>query len=58
VFPASSRYFDREAGIKRRHHLDEPVIQEAIKAAVRASGVHPPIPAPRSTAGRHAHPTF
>ena len=27
VFPASSRYFDREAGIKRRHHLDESVIQ-------------------------------
>jgi integron integrase len=39
VFPAGSRYFDREAGIKRRHHLDESVIQKAIKEAVRASGI-------------------
>ena len=27
VFPASSRYFDRVAGVKRRHHVDESVIQ-------------------------------
>jgi site-specific recombinase XerD len=39
VFPASSKYFDREAGMKRRHHLDESVIQKAIKAAVQASGI-------------------
>jgi len=33
VFPASSKYFDRKAGRKRRHHLDESMIQKAIKAA-------------------------
>ena len=39
VFPASSKYFDREAGIKRRHHVDESVIQKAIKVAVEAAGI-------------------
>jgi integrase len=39
VFPAASKYFDREAGVKRRHHLDESVIQKAIRAAVQASGI-------------------
>src|SRR6059036_3950792 len=39
VFPVSGRYFDREAGLKRRHHIDESVIQKAIKEAVRAAGI-------------------
>ncbi len=39
VFPARSKYFDRDAGIKRRHHVDESVIQKAIKEAVRAAGI-------------------
>jgi integron integrase len=39
VFPASSKYFDREAGVKRRHHLDESVIQKAIRRAVQAAGI-------------------
>jgi integrase len=39
VFPASSKYFDREAGLKRRHHLDESVIQKAIREGVLASGI-------------------
>ena len=30
VFPASSKYFDRNAGMKRRHHVDESVIQKAM----------------------------
>ena len=33
VFPASSKYFDRKANLKRRHHVDESVIQKAIKEA-------------------------
>jgi site-specific recombinase XerD len=39
VFPAGSLYFDPKAGIKRRHHLDESVIQKAIKEAVQAAGI-------------------
>ena len=39
VFPASSRYFDREAGLKCRHHIHESVIQKAIKEAVQAAGI-------------------
>jgi integrase len=39
VFPAASMYFDSKAGIKRRHHLDESVIQKAIKGAVQAAGI-------------------
>src|SRR6266568_5166214 len=34
VFPASSKYPDRKAGLKRRHHVHESVIQKAIKEAV------------------------
>src|SRR5439155_5545076 len=37
--PVASKYFDREAGIKRRHHVDESVIQKAIKVAVEAAGI-------------------
>src|SRR5206468_9630879 len=39
VFPASSNYFDRKAGRKRRHHQDESMIQKAIKEAVQAAGI-------------------
>ncbi|MBI2149796.1 MAG: tyrosine-type recombinase/integrase, partial [Acidobacteria bacterium] len=39
VFPAGSLYFDSKAGVKRRHHLDESVIQKAIKEAVQAAGI-------------------
>jgi integron integrase len=42
VFPASSRYFDREAGIERRHHLHESVVQKAMKRAVEAAGITKP----------------
>jgi integron integrase len=34
IFPASSRYVDRDSGTQRRHHLHESVIQKAIKQAV------------------------
>jgi len=39
VFPASSKYFDRKAGLKRRHHIHESVIQKSIKEAVHAAGI-------------------
>ena len=39
VFPATSRYLDREAGIERRHHLHESVVQRAMKQAVRDANV-------------------
>ena len=39
VFPASSKYFDENAGMKRRHHVDESVIQKAIKGAVQTAGI-------------------
>jgi integron integrase len=42
VFPASSRYFDRGAGIERRHHLHETVIQREMKMAVRKAGIAKP----------------
>ena len=39
VFPAGSRYFDRIADVKRRHHVDESVIQKAIKEAVQRAQI-------------------
>jgi site-specific recombinase XerD len=39
VFPASSCYFDREAQIRRRHHLHESVIQKAMKDALRRARI-------------------
>ena len=42
VFPAASRYVDRETGIERRHHLHESVVQRAMKQAVREANVTKP----------------
>jgi integron integrase len=39
VFPARSRYVDRESGHLRRHHLHPSAVQRAMAAAVRASGI-------------------
>ena len=39
VFPARRRYRDPEAGELRRNHLHESVVQRAMAAAVRASGI-------------------
>jgi integron integrase len=39
VFPARRTYQDPETGRVRRHHLHESVIQRAMAAAVRASGI-------------------
>ncbi len=39
VFPARRTYRDPETGRVRRHHLHESVVQRAMAAAVRASGI-------------------
>ncbi len=39
VFPASRRYRDPETGEVRRHHIHETVVQRAMQAAVRKSGI-------------------
>jgi len=40
VFPATRIYRDRIADERRRHHLDESVLQRAVKEAVRRAGVN------------------
>ena len=42
VFPASARSIDPRSGVERRHHLDETVLQRAVKAAVRRAGIAKP----------------
>lgn len=39
VFPSSRRSIDPRTGIERRHHINETVIQRAVKNAVRKSGI-------------------
>jgi integrase len=43
VFPSKNRSPDPDDGVVRRHHLDESVLQRAVKAAVRASGISKPV---------------
>lgn len=42
VFPSAKRSLDPRSGVVRRHHAAESVLQRAVKAAVRASGVNKP----------------
>jgi integron integrase len=39
VFPAHRHYLDPESGIRCRHHLDESVLQRAVKEAVALAGI-------------------
>lgn len=39
VFPAATRSHDPQTGEWRRHHLDESVVQKAVKAAARRAGL-------------------
>ena len=39
IFPASSRYFDRQAGIEHRHYIHESVIQKAVRRAAQKIGI-------------------
>lgn len=43
VFPSHSLSTDPRAGIVRRHHLHESVIQKAVKQAARAARIHKPV---------------
>jgi integron integrase len=42
AFPSSRISTDPRTGIRRRHHVDENVLQVAVKRAVRASGISKP----------------
>ncbi|HTA65574.1 MAG TPA: integron integrase [Xanthomonadaceae bacterium] len=42
VFPASERSADPRDGVVRRHHLDEGILQRAVKIAVQRSGIAKP----------------
>jgi len=42
VFPVPTRYFDKEAGIERRHHLHETAVQKAVRQAVLRAGIGEP----------------
>jgi integron integrase len=42
VFPSKQRSVDPRSGKIRRHHLDEKVLQRAVKEAVRAAGLTKP----------------
>ena len=42
VFPSSRISLDPRTAIRRRHHVDENVLQVAIKKAVRAAGINKP----------------
>jgi integron integrase len=42
VFPSKNRSADPEDGVIRRHHLDESVLQRAVKSASRITGISKP----------------
>jgi integron integrase len=42
VFPAARRSVDPRSGAVRRHHVDEQMLQKAVKAAVYAAGINKP----------------
>jgi integron integrase len=42
AFPANRRSLDPRSGVTRRHHLDESVLQRAVKGAVRSAGIRKP----------------
>ena len=39
VFPAAGRSVDPRAGVERRHHVSETVLQKAVKHALRRAGI-------------------
>jgi integron integrase len=42
VFPASKRSIDPRTSKEQRHHIDESVLQKAVRAAVRKAGINKP----------------
>jgi integron integrase len=43
VFPSRTLSTDPSAGVVRRHHVHESVIQKAVKAAAQKAGIHKPV---------------
>ena len=43
VFPSQSLSTDPRAGIVRRHHMSDSVVQKAVKAAAKAARIHKPV---------------
>jgi integrase len=43
VLPSKNRSADSEDGVIRRHHLDESVLQRAVRNASRISGISKPV---------------
>jgi len=43
IFPATRIYKDQITGERHRHHLDESVLQRAVKEAVRRVGISKPV---------------
>ena len=39
IFPSGSLSVDPRSGVERRHHIDEKLLQRAMKKAVQASGI-------------------
>ena len=42
IFPATSRFVDRQGRTERRHHFHETAVQRGVKRAVRAAGIAKP----------------
>jgi integron integrase len=42
IFPSGSYSIDPRSGVERRHHLDEKLLQRAMKKAVQAAGITKP----------------
>ena len=42
VFPQRNRWVNAKTGEQGRHHVDESIVQKAIKAAVREAGIAKP----------------
>ena len=45
MFPSRTLSTDRRAGVVRRHHVSESVVQKAVGNAARAAGTHKPVSA-------------
>ena len=42
IFPSGSYSVDPRSGVERRHHIDEKLLQRAMKKAVQAAGITKP----------------
>lgn len=43
MFPSRTLSTDPRAGVVRRHHLHDSVVQKAVKAAASAARIHKPV---------------